>query len=287
MLLALVLTVTLSPPAALAAGGDCPPGQTNCDVWDNDPGTPGNPGGGGDTGGGGSGSDGPRKCTWNGQPVRCYDDVLGWFNNSDGCYYKLAEPQPEDTPDGKKWYVKTCDAGNSTQQLVLLDSPPGGFGAPPDPAELAAEALASLTLDIPPIGIAPKPANGPGLVGLPIWLWTSSAQTNWGPQSAHATDRTVTVWITAQVTKAVWDMGNGDKVTCNTYGVRYTGQSGPPPCGYAGYPRSSGDGKYRITVTTYWTVDWRANSGEHGTISTTRVSRPVWIEIDELQVVTK
>ena len=303
-LLALILTATVAGPAvaatgvagprglqavALGGGGECPPGQTNCDVWGGEPGDPGGGGDtGGDTGGGSSGGDGPRKCTWNGKPVRCYDNLLGWFNNADGCYYKLAEPQPDGTPEGKDWYVRTCNGGHSSQESVLLDAPPGGFGAPPDPAELAAEALASLTLARPEIGIAPNPAKGPGLVGLPIWLWVSNTGQGWDAQEASRTDRNVTVEITAQVEKAVWTMGNGARVTCDKAGVKHRGQRGESPqCGYGGYPRSSGDGKYKVAVTTYWTVPWSSSTGESGVLTTTRISRPVWIEIDELQVVTR
>ncbi|MFD0823696.1 hypothetical protein ACFQ0D_36445, partial [Micromonospora zhanjiangensis] len=99
---------------------------------------------------------------------------------------------------------------------VLLDGPPDGFGAPPDPGEIAARLLASITLEEPPVGIAPHARDGAaGLVGLPVWLWTSGDRGHWGPISRSASDRGLTVTITAAVVKAVWDMGNGDTVECD------------------------------------------------------------------------
>lgn len=77
--LLLALGAAVSAPAAGRAdpGAECPPGQSDCSVWDDDPGTPGGPGGG-DTGGGGDsgGGGGGGKCQWNGRTVKCYDDVL-------------------------------------------------------------------------------------------------------------------------------------------------------------------------------------------------------------------
>jgi hypothetical protein len=274
--------------AADDPGANCPPGQTNCDVWDSKPGNPGKPGDpGGPGGGGGSGPD--RKCKRDGVPVKCYDDVLGWFNSGDGCYYKLAEPQPTGMPAGKQMYLKSCaGAGVGSQVPVVLDAPPGGFGAPPDPAELAAQILASITLERPPVGIAPHSRTGAaGLVGLPVWLWTSDDQPYWGPIEKSDTDRGLTVTITAKVEKVVWDMGNGDKVDCDNPGVAHQNQPGrSPKCGYDGYRKSSGPAGYQVTATTHWRVHW-TGGGESGDIFTTRTSPDVPIRITELQVVTR
>jgi hypothetical protein len=296
--LAVLLLGTLAAPAGAARradpGGSCPPGQENCDVWDDDPGTgtPGGGGDGGDDGGGdGGGGGGPARCQWNGRPLPCYDSVLGHFNNGDGCYYKLAEPQPADTPAGKQWYVATCNGGDlGSQRTVLLDGPPPGFDAPPDPEELARRALASITLKKPLLAVAPRKSVGPGLVGLPVWLWTSRRPAYWGALTAEASERGLTVEISAAVDRIVWKMGNGDTVECTKPGTPYdpdgshAGEASPD-CGYAdGYPHP---GTYRITATTYWTVTWSASSGASGTISQTRTGGVVEIQINELQVVTQ
>ncbi|MBO4210774.1 hypothetical protein GSF22_32990, partial [Micromonospora echinofusca] len=217
--------------------------------------------------------------------VPCYDPVLGWFNSADGCYYKLQEPQPDDLPEGKQAYLRSC---GGAQEPVLLDGPPPGFGDPPDPYELARIAFARLTLEPPHVGVAPRRRNGPGLVGLPVWMWTIGEDRT--PDPASASDRGLTVTITAKATKTVWDLGNGEKRTCTGAGTPYS-TSGDragdrsPDCGYdEGYPEP---GRYTIVATTHWVATWRSSSGESGEITTTRTSGPTTIEIDELQVVTE
>lgn len=289
-LLLAVLVAVAAPPAPVQAAGpgvECPPGQNDCSVWDDDPGTPGDPGGG--TGPGSPNSPGAApKCQWNGKPLPCYNPNLGWFDNSSGCYYKVAEPQ-EEAPEGQVWYVQTCNGGDlGAQSMVLLDGPPPGFGTPPDPEELARRALASISLLPPRASVAPRRSLGPGLVGLPVWMWASSGRNYFGPLRASASDRGLTVRITAQVQRIVWDMGNGRKITCKGPGTPYKA-TGPnagkksPNCGYDGYPKV---GNYRVSATTFWNVHWEGG-GRSGDIAQTRTSGVVDIQIKELQVVTR
>ncbi|MFF5172589.1 hypothetical protein ACFY3U_08150 [Micromonospora sp. NPDC000089] len=293
-----LLVVAVAPPVAYAGGpgGNCPPGQDDCSVWDDDPGIPGDPGGGGGPdGGGGPGDSGgggtTAKCQWNGAPLPCYNEFLGWFNNGDGCYYKLEEPQPAGTPEGKQWYLVTCNGGNlGDQREELRDAPPPGFGAPPDPEELARRAFAKLTLRAPRASVAPRRREGAGLVGLPVWMWASPGPEYFGPQSADASDRGLTVTITAKVDRILWNMGNGDKKSCPGAGTPYsaTGRRAgktSPTCGYdTGYTKA---GSYRISATTYWSVHWTSSGGDSGDIPQTRTSNAVPIDIDELQVVAR
>ena len=293
-LLTLGLAAVAVPTAGRADPPDviCPPGQTTCDVWDDDPGGGGDPGDGGPgDGGGGAGG----TCQWNGRVVPCYDEVLGWFHNGDGCYYKQIEPRPEGTPDGFDWYLLTCNGGDlGSQRTELRDAPPPGFGTPPDPAELARRALASIDLLPPRVAVAPRRHIGPGLVGLPVWMWASTAQPGqprhyFGPQQASATDRGLTVSIAAEVDQVTWDMGNGAEVTCSGAGTAYRSESPlagkrSPDCGYhSGYPEP---GTYQIQAATHWTVSW-SGGGESGSFEITRTSGIVTIDIDELQVVTQ
>lgn len=292
--LALALTGTV---VALAddGGAECPPTQTTCDGWGDHPGDPGDPGGGGD-GGGGNGGGGGGPCVRDGEVVDCYDDVLGWFNPSDGCYYRVREPQPAGGAEGQTSYTRSCGAGGlAGGEPVWLDDPPPGFEAPPDPAELAARALASLDLQHPVIGIAPDPAVGPGLVGLPIWLWVPADPnpgdnaSMWGPLTATESERGVTVELTAEVSKIEWDMGDGHSLTCPTKGTPYAHQGGPSPtCGYdQGYREPSAkNAPYTVTAQTTWNVTWEAG-GEAGTIDGVTRESTAQIQIDELQVVTK
>ncbi|WP_285788682.1 hypothetical protein [Micromonospora sp. NBRC 101691] len=283
--------MTAPTPAVADPGAECPVGQTDCSVWDDEPGAPGNPGTPGGPGGGDGDGGGPAKCQWNGKPVDCYDEEAGWFNNSDGCYYKLSEPQRPASP-GKQWYTRTCinpGGGLGSAQEVELDAPPPGFGAPPDPEELAFRALASIDLLKPHIWVAPRKSQGPGLVGLPVWLWASPGPNYFGEISASASERGLTVRITAKVNQAVWNMGDGETVTCKVPGTPYS-TTGPfagqksPDCGYDnGYRKA---GTYRISVTNHWVVEWEGGN-ESGTIPVTRTSDSAQIQINELQVVTR
>ncbi|MEU1843593.1 hypothetical protein [Micromonospora sediminicola] len=290
--LAALVTLTGAPARAADPGGSCPPDQTDCDVWDDDPGVPGGgggPGGGGNDGGGGGNGGGTAKCQWNGQVVKCYDDLLGWFNNSDGCYYKLTEPQLP-APAGQQWYTASCVGGATGQQgNVLLAAPPPGFGTPPDPEELARRALASISLLPPRVAVAPRRSKGPGLVGLPVWMWASPGASYFGPLSASASDRGLTVEITAKVDRIVWHMSDDIDVTCYGPGTPYDAD-GPdagaasPDCGLPhGYPTAA---TYQVSATTFWTVEW-SGGGESGVIPQSRVSGVVPVQINELQVVTR
>ncbi len=291
--LALLLVTGPAVPAGAAdPGAECPPAQPNCNVWDDDPGTPGGGGNGGDNGGdNGGGGGGSGVCRWKGQTVPCYREGMGWFNSQDGCYYRLSEPQLE-APPGSQWYTLTCDAVSlGSVRNELLEGPPPGFGAPPDPEELARRAFASITLLAPRAAVAPRKDIGPGLVGLPVWMWASRGPTYFGPQSASASDRGLTVTIRAEVDEIVWDMGNGDRVVCDGPGTAYERQGRnagkrSPDCGYHnGYTKA---GTYQVQATTQWSVTWTSSSGATGSIGgVTRTTGPVQIQIDELQVVTR
>ncbi|WP_204037006.1 hypothetical protein [Micromonospora qiuiae] len=293
--LALLLAIgPVVPATAAGPGGNCPPAQPNCNVWDDDPGTPGggdNNGGGGN-GGGGNGDGGGGVCQWKGRTVPCYEETLGWFSSGEGCYYKIAESPPEEPPEGYQYYTRSCYGGAiSDVSLRLLAVPPPGFGAPPDPEELARRAFASITLLAPRISVAPRKNIGPGLVGLPVWMWAQRGPNQFGPLSASATDRGLTVTIEARVDEVVWDMGNGVEVSCTGPGTRYDATSRyagrpSPDCGYdSGYPKA---GTYQVRATAHWTVEWRSSSGRSDNIpGVTRTTDPVSIQINELQVVTR
>jgi hypothetical protein len=264
----------------------CPDTNPNCTIHDHDPGTPSDPGSPGDSG--------SHKCTWQGQVVPCSTAALGYYIG-DGCYIRKIEPPPAAGPPGGNpegrtggaWYVKSCYFGSTdmvTQLYVWYWDTPA---IPPNPEDVARDALATIRLDGAAVGFAPNP-GGSGLVGLPVWMWTEQTPNTWGPISASATDAGLTVNITARATQIVWDMGNGDAVTCANPGLNYDpsyGRASSPMCGYT-YRVSSRNqpgGKYAVTATTTWRVDWEGG-GENGVITTTRTSNTT-VQIDELQVV--
>ncbi|MDK0524812.1 ATP/GTP-binding protein [Streptomyces sp. ML-6] len=210
------------------------------------------------------------------------------------CTYKLADPQP---PAGSvEWgghepgdgavYEKTCAPGDDATaitQLVWAADPPE---EQVDPAVVAQQAVDKMLLSGPRIGITPKP-GGKGVVGMPVYLWTTKSASTYGPNTASATAGSVTVTATAKVSKIVWSMGDGSSVTCTTAGTPYRAEYGKKPspdCGHR-YTRPSStreSGKYHVTATSTWTIDW-TGGGESGQLTEIRDSA-VDVTVAEVQV---
>lgn len=290
------LVLVLGVPSASADSGGgvtCPPTQPVCVITVEGPGTSPSP-----TPGGGSGNGGTPACVVPNthEAVPCYDANWGWWSNSQGCYFEAAAPQPPATdpvwnghyPNGQV-YVATCLGGGGIGGgWVWLPNPPDGYGPTVSPATLAQRALDTMRLDGPAIGMAP-PAGKAGLVGLPVWMWTTVSPSTWGPTSASASIPGLTVSATAQAVRIVWDMGDGHTVTCDGPGTPFTSSSpstSSPTCGHT-YARSSASmpgAVYPVTATTTWRVSW-SGGGQSGVLTVTRVSRTS-VHIGELQVLT-
>ncbi|MCG7524562.1 ATP/GTP-binding protein [Streptomyces sp. OfavH-34-F] len=264
-------------------------------------GTGGGQGGGGGTSGGttGGSSGGKVTCEIGGLEVPCQHHIWGTFSN--GCYYKLADPQP--VADAEVWdghkpgdgaiYEKSCPpasiangaAGPIVQGLIWLSDAPGAEQA--DPAVLAQQAMDKMTLRGPDIGIAPRPGRT-GVIGMPVWMWTEVGAETWGPNRASASVPGLTVTATARAEKIVWQMGDGTSVTCTSAGTPYQqayGRKKSPDCGHT-YRTTSArlkGGKFAITATTTWNVHWEGG-GQSGDLTATRSSRTS-ARIGEVQVV--
>jgi hypothetical protein len=138
--------------------------------------------------------------------------------------------------------------------------------APPDPAELAQQAVASMGLQAVRVGIVPEPVAGSvGLVGMPNWMWVAQpdAQT-FGPITRTASAAGWTVTATAQVQHVSWDMGDGQVINCTGPGTPYEvsyGKQDSPDCGHT-YTRQ---GTYTVAATARWVVTW-SGIGQAGTI---------------------
>lgn len=273
-----VLAVIGTAPAALADG---PGGGVECDVFiceveADAPGQAGSAGGhaGNAPQGGGSGS-----SPWT-------------------CVYALLSPQPPaesldwqgHTPGDGAVYEQTCHYLDSVHTVVrnqwLADPPPA---AAVDPAVLAQRAVDSMKLAGPDIA-SPRSA-GKYLVGMPMWMWVHQSPTTYGPNTATASAGAVTVTATARVSKIVWTMGDGVVVTCTGPGTPYTaavGKTDSPTCGHT-YTRASTDqpeGRYQVTATSTWTIDWQittGGSGQAGQLTETRQTS-TQVPITELQV---
>ena len=201
----------------------------------------------------------------------------------DLCSYQIAAPQPAAshlvwagrTPDDGSVYLQVCprpDGYGSAYRTELVFIPTGTAppsGPPVDPRLLAQEAMGSLVMRAPEIRMAPPPGSSSGLVGLPVWMWTERGEQVTGPTEASASAGGVTVTAVGQVSRIVWDMGDGTSVICGAgtpYRPGATGES--PDCGHV-YARASSrhapsGGPWPVTATSTWTVTW-SGGGLSGT----------------------
>ncbi|MGV8847826.1 hypothetical protein [Tessaracoccus sp.] len=157
----------------------------------------------------------------------------------------------------------------------------------PDPARLARTAVSTMELRPIQLGTFPRTVqqapNDLGYVGWNMWLWADGpTDTTWGPITRSASEAGYTVTATATVAKVVWDMGDGNTVTCGR-GTPWRGtlsrNERSPDCGYV-YER---DGKYPISATTYWNIEWTGLGGS-GTIDL-QLTRSEDLRVAEVQVV--
>ncbi|MYT68338.1 ATP/GTP-binding protein [Streptomyces sp. SID8367] len=161
-------------------------------------------------------------------------------------------------------------------------------GAPAvDPAVVAAQAVDKMELLGPQVA-SPR-AGARYTVGVPVWMWVTPSASTFGPNSASASAGGVTVTAKAEVSKIVWDMGDGEKVTCTGPGTPFKNTRHgveSPDCGHIYQQPSTrkAGAKYRLTATAYWDVTWQATTGEAGQIPTTRQT-DVSFTVGELQSV--
>ena len=245
-----------------------------------------------------------RTCTFDGQEMEC-TSASGVWNQERGCWVQRMSPQP---PTSNTWWdghrdgaIYTCTppfSGGGQRMGVpgLLPSrfwapDAGAAGAPAtvDPVVLAEEAIERMNLVNPRVGATPLGTGKPGVVGIETWLWLANdGPTAFGPITRTATAGAVSVTATAEVSKVVWDMGNGDEVTCRTPGTEWSRSFGQrmdsPTCGYT-YLTDSGDARgdaYQVTATTHWRVEWDG-AGQSGVIEFTLTGPSRDMPIVELQ----
>lgn len=219
------------------------------------------------------------------------------------CTYAIADPQP--APFDPVWAGQTRE--NGTVWLMVCPPPPGfsrdwvaliflpdGAGPPPgqpvDPRVLAEQAIASMVMYAPQIGMAPPPGSTGGLVGLPVWMWTERGEHTTGPTRQSASAGGVTVTAVGEVSRIVWDMGDGNTVTCGPGTPYPAGSDGESPdCGYT-YSRAStnhvpGEGPWPITATSTWTITW-SGGGQSGT-EVLELSSPAELTVSDLHVLNQ
>lgn len=128
-----------------------------------------------------------------------------------------------------------------------------------NPVLVAQQAVRQLGLGSPSIEMAP-PDGSPQLVGVATWLWIDPAA--WRTLTASAAAGPVTVTATASPSKVVWDMGDGNSVSCDGPGTPYSPSepNATTDCSYT-WPEA---GNYMVSATVYWSVTWTAAGAPGG-----------------------
>ena len=146
------------------------------------------------------------------------------------------------------------------------------------PQQAADSVVRRMDLRAAEIGIVPEDKPGSiGAVGAPVYMWTTPGPMTFGPQTLTGSAGGVTITATAKVDRIVWNMGDGNAVTCRTPGTVYEDRYGfamSPDCGYRYTHTSAGKpgNAYRVTATSYWLVDWSGPAGSSGQIPLTLTS---------------
>jgi hypothetical protein len=223
--------------------------------------------------------------------------------NPNPCTYTVADPQPwafdpvwagQRRDSGTVWLMVCPPPAGFSRDWVARIFLPNGTGPPPgppiDPRMLAEQAIASMVMYAPQIGMAPPPGSTSGLVGLPVWMWTERGEHTTGPTRESASAGGVTVTAVGSVSRIVWDMGDGNTVTCGA-GTPYRAGSDAesPDCGYTYATASAnhvpGGGPWPITATSTWTITW-SGGGQSGT-DVLELSSAAELAVGELHVLNQ
>jgi hypothetical protein len=165
------------------------------------------------------------------------------------------------------WYYQTCrylDTGQLASSNYWQYTPGNPANPGPDLAALARQAYDEVPLAFP------VPVTSPGIdvdqiTGLPTWLWLEPG--SWAELSARAEIPGFWVEVTAHPERVVWDMGDGETVTCDGPGTPYDSaiddDAQSTDCSHV-YQHTSVEesgGQYRARVTIEWSVDWESSTG--------------------------
>ena len=166
---------------------------------------------------------------------------------------------------------------------------PGGPQIILTPEQIAYIAFARLHLE--PL----KPVIGPppelnrwkmAAVGYPLWL---SGGGDPHPPAVWDQVFNLRVRLEARVKSVDFLMGDGNVVTCDGHGLRWTPAVKPgeksPVCGYQYARPSLPDGNYTVTARTHWNVNWTINS-QTGVIPMIQASS-IELPVGELQVLVR
>ncbi|HEY8472096.1 MAG TPA: hypothetical protein VIL37_05605 [Natronosporangium sp.] len=241
--------------------------------------------------------------------IPCVHEDYGFFDG-DHCYWTSDYPPlyqpPAEPPEGKdpnegQWYFGTCftDAYYFNGLLVLeiqaaLFNQWFDYADVPvvTPEQVAQDWLATVELVGIDFALAP-PETGVGVVSLPVWLGVNETQNSWGEISDTHCIAGVCVSITAFVESVDWNMGDGTSFTCDRGEHKVWNPSldylRPDGCHhyYQRASRNQPGGKYQITATSNWSVEWVSQVSDASGVLTTSREASTALQINEIQVLTQ
>ena len=144
-----------------------------------------------------------------------------------------------------------------------------------DPAALAAQAVAQLSVPAPEISISPHPSDNKWnllAVGLPIWVWAEDP----GPITTSVSEQGIDIQMQANRGSVTFDWGDGTHSVCNLMRPRPATMdplTPSPDCGHTYLKK----GDYTITATAGWAVSWQT-LGQTGALpvnSTSTIEVPI------------
>jgi hypothetical protein len=161
--------------------------------------------------------------------------------------------------------------------LTTVVIPPGRPTGPDvTGAQLARKAFSNFRVTTP----GPRFSPAQSVVGVETWLWLNQG---WSSRSVTASVPGLSATVTAEPSKVVWDMGDGDQTVCDGPGQAWDPDqpNATTDCSYT-YPVA---GHFTVSVTVYYTTTWSASNGSAGQLTeiTGRTSVPV--AVNEIQAV--
>lgn len=288
-------THALGSPPPGGGGGNVVCTPTECHTVVSGGGQPGGPGGHG----GGNHGGGPAGCSWKGHSVPCSIPAAGYFNATDGCYYKAADPLPTSGPVlveyqqyGGGIYWATCPFGGGLQSggYVWLPQPPAGL--PPSPAQLAQRAAASFKFPKPSGHRSPSESlkyRGYPFSYVNLWLYTWTDPGTWKTMTATASAGGNSATVTAKPTSLTYAPGDGSAgVSCGGPGRPWVDSDGnnAPSGGACGYRyQQVTSAPITSTQTITWKITWTGSGGTSGTLPDQSTSTSGQLQVMQIQTV--
>jgi len=155
-----------------------------------------------------------------------------------------------------------------------------------DPSQVALDALASVSIQAPPVRTNPS-ADGRLYVQVPTWLWVDPDW--WRPYEATA--RAGRVWSTVRATPVAttWTMGDGRTVTCRGPGTEWRPGLPEVASTFAHIYRTSSagslGGRFVVEATVTFEVSWISNLSDGGTLPAISRSQTLDVVVGEIQAI--